>query len=331
MIWQGNNPAHIEQAAQRLADGALLAFPTETVYGLGADAGQDAAVAALYAAKGRPSTHPLIVHIASPEDTAHFTAWLPDFAQALMSAHWPGPLTLILPRRQNVAHLCAAGQNNIGLRCPNHPTAQALLHSAKRMGVLGVAGPSANRFGRVSPTRAEHVTAEFGTTIDVLDGGSCRVGIESSIVDCTRDRPVLLRPGMLDIDLLSQSTVTPVLNPLAARQTLAQPEPRASGSLSTHYAPTARLRLLDPEAMDQRSQSLSPVQLAALAVWSPHRPHFRPGHWRIMPSDAVSCAHQLFETLHDFERHAVQEIWVCPPPPGVSWDGVRDRLTRASH
>ena len=331
MIWPGQDPAHVAQAAQWLAQGRLLGFPTETVYGLGADAQQDQAVEAIYAAKGRPSDHPLIVHIAEAADAAHFADPIPAYAHALMRAHWPGPLTLILPRRPGVAAVSAAQQPSIGLRCPSHPVAQALLRAARALGVMGVSGPSANRFGRVSPTRAEHVAREFGDGLPVLDGGACTVGIESAIVDCTRAEPVLLRPGMLQADRLSVSAGRLVHSPGQALSAVSGPVPKASGTLASHYAPDAKVRLLDEQAMAEAAQTLGPKGLAQIAVWSPKPPRFAPGHWRAMPADAEACAHDLFEVLRDFEQLGVREIWVSPVPTDPAWDGVRDRLSRASH
>ena len=192
-----SNKETIADAARRIHAGELVAFPTETVYGLGADASSDAAVARIFAAKGRPADHPLIVHVANAAQVLDFAASVPPFAVRLMQAFWPGPLTVILPRKKGVATAAAGGQNSIGLRCPAHPVALDFLKACLALGVSGVAGPSANRFGRVSPTTAAHVRDEFGGDLLILNGGPCEVGIESSIVDCTRSRPVLLRPGVL--------------------------------------------------------------------------------------------------------------------------------------
>lgn len=191
MILSGTDPQAILEAARRIQAGELVGFPTETVYGLGADASSDKAVAGIFAAKGRPSDHPLIVHVADAAQVNDYAASVPPFAARLIKAFWPGPLTVILPRKPGVAAAAAGGQDSIGLRCPSHPVALAFLKACN----TGVAGPSANRFGRVSPTTAQHVQQEFGDGLLVLDGGPCEVGIESSIVDCTRGRPVLLRPG----------------------------------------------------------------------------------------------------------------------------------------
>ncbi|HNN15988.1 MAG TPA: L-threonylcarbamoyladenylate synthase, partial [Giesbergeria sp.] len=199
MILDGNDPSAIAAAARALRGGALLGLPTETVYGLAADASSDAAVAQIFAAKGRPSDHPLIVHVADASGITHFAREVPAFAQALVDAFWPGPLTLILPRLSGVATAATGGQDSVGLRCPAHPVAHAVLQACAAPGdgpelggppVWGLAAPSANRFGRVSPTTAQHVQDELGEALLVLDGGPCGVGIESTIVDCTRGVPV---------------------------------------------------------------------------------------------------------------------------------------------
>jgi L-threonylcarbamoyladenylate synthase len=195
MLLDGRSPDAIAAAVQTLKAGELVGLPTETVYGLAADAGSDAAVARIFAAKGRPANHPLIVHVADASGVDHFAANVPDFARRLIDAFWPGPLTLILPRRPGVGAAAAGGQDSIGLRCPSHPVAQAVLRACAAQGVFGLAAPSANPFGRVSPTTAAHVQAGMGDALLVIDGGACDVGIESTIVDCTRGAPVLLRPG----------------------------------------------------------------------------------------------------------------------------------------
>ncbi|MFM2069158.1 MAG: hypothetical protein RLZZ584_4067, partial [Pseudomonadota bacterium] len=252
----------VAAGAERLAAGELVAFPTETVYGLGARADQDAAVARIFAAKGRPSDHPLIVHVAADGDpmaaAGAYAAELGPLARRLITACWPGPLTLIVPRRPGMGAAAAGGQDSIGLRCPDHPVAQALLAAAVRLGVTGVAAPSANRFGRVSPTRAEHVRDEFEQLADqrllLLDGGPCRVGIESAIVDCTRGRPVLLRPGLWSADELAEHAGEPLWGADGCA-------PRASGTLAAHYAPRARVQLLGSaelaQALAQRAAALA--------------------------------------------------------------------------
>jgi L-threonylcarbamoyladenylate synthase len=236
------HPQAIADAARHLAAGGLVAFPTETVYGLGARADDDTAVAAIFAAKGRPADHPLIVHVASLDDAAYFSPQPGALAQRLMDAFWPGPLTVIVPRHPGRGAAAAGGQASIGLRMPAHPAALALLRAASALGVRGVAGPSANRFGRVSPTRASHVLQEFGADLWVLDGGDCPVGIESAIVDCTRPQPALLRPGQLDRTAIERLLGQPLAAPDAA-------SPRASGTLASHYAPRALVRLFEPAAL----------------------------------------------------------------------------------
>jgi L-threonylcarbamoyladenylate synthase len=326
MILDGSQPASLAPAARLLAAGGLVAFPTETVYGLGADAGSDEAVAKIFAAKGRPSDHPLIVHVADAGGVDHFAAAVPAFARRLMDAFWPGPLTLILPRRAGVAAAAAGGQNSIGLRCPAHPVAHALLLACAQASpsVQGLAGPSANRFGRVSPTTAAHVQAEFGDSLLVLDGGPCRVGIESTIVDCSRGAPVLLRPGVLTRQQIES----------ACGQLLAEADsaaPRASGTLESHYAPNARVRLMDAQALQTALDLLGP-QAARIAIYSRAILQTRsPDVLRCrMPDDAAETARQLFAVLREFDAQAVRLIWVETPPDTPEWEGVRDRLRRAS-
>lgn len=337
MILDGRSAEALAQAATALRDGALVAFPTETVYGLGADASNDAAVAKVFSAKGRPSDHPLIVHV---DDTAkgvagvaHFAVDVPDYAHALMQAFWPGPLTLILPRRPGVGGAAAGGQASIGLRCPDHPVAQALLHACRGLGVMGLAGPSANQFGRVSPTTAAHVQGEFGADLLILDGGACGVGIESTIVDCTRGAPVLLRPGAIHLAQLAQAAGQPVLS----SQEVDGQAPRASGTLLAHYAPRAKLRLMDTRALqtaldllggDVKDAENGPV--IATYARSALRSRSSGVLQRRMPDDAAATARQLFAVLRGFDDQGVKLIWVETPPQGPEWDGVRDRLQRAA-
>jgi L-threonylcarbamoyladenylate synthase len=335
-----NAPGAVDRAAQALADGALLGLPTETVYGLAADAGSDAAVASIFKAKGRPSDHPLIVHVAPgaagavPPAVATFAEAVPSWAEALMRAFWPGPLTLILPRHAGVARAAAGGQDSIGLRCPSHPVAQAVLRAAARLGVHGVAAPSANQFGRVSPTSAAHVASEFGDDLLVLDGGPCAVGIESTIVDCTRGVPVLLRPGGIDRDQIERACGLP----LRGKDALDAPDPRASGTLEAHYAPRARVRLMTASALQTALDVLGtepdavPADVPAIAVYA--RAALRSPSGRVasrrMPDDAVAAATQLFAVLRELDALGVQLIWVETPPDTPAWEGVRDRLQRAA-
>jgi L-threonylcarbamoyladenylate synthase len=323
MILPGSDVAAIAQAAQALRAGELVGIPTETVYGLAADADNEAAVAQIFAAKGRPTDHPLIVHVASSAQVARYAAQVPDFAQRLIDAFWPGPLTLILPRRPGVAAAAAGGQDSIGLRCPSHPVAQALLRACG----LGLAAPSANRFGRVSPTTAAHVQAELGTALLVLDGGPCPVGIESTLVDCTRGAPVVLRPGQITREQLQAACGRSVGQP-------AEPDaaaPRASGTLESHYAPQARVRLMQADELAQRMQALGTLA-NNLALWSREPPpQLGAGVlWRAQPPRAQDAARELFATLRELDLHGVQQIWVELPPETPDWEGVCDRLKRAA-
>lgn len=326
MIIDGTSAAAIAQAAQVLAGGGLVAFPTETVYGLGADAGSDQAVGRIFTAKGRPSDHPLIVHVPDAAAAALFAASVPPFASRLMAAFWPGPLTLILPRRPAVAATAAAGQDTVGVRCPAHPVAHALLVACAQAqpAVQGLAGPSANQFGRVSPTTAQHVQSEFGDALLVLDGGPCQVGIESTIVDCSRGAPVLLRPGTLTREQLEAACGQPL-------RELAGQAPRASGTLESHYAPRARVRLMDAPALQQALDLLG-AEAAQIAVYSRAVLTTRSANVlrRRMPDDAAATARQLFAVLREFDAQGVQLIWVETPPDSPEWEGVRDRLRRAS-
>ena len=347
MLQDGSDPAAVEAAAAILAAGGLLAFPTETVYGLGARADDDAAVGRIFALKGRPSGHPLIVHLAEASDAAAFAIRMPESAERLVAAFWPGPLTVIVPRRPGIAAAAAGGQDTVGLRCPAHPVARALLRAARRLAVPGVAAPSANRFGKVSPTLAAHVVAAFGASLAVLDGGACRVGIESTIVDCSRRRPVLLRPGVLTRAAIEAAAGeplagTPVSHTVAgdagyrpnaetSRDPGPEPAPRAPGTLAAHYAPRARLRLMATPMLHAALQLVADQPLG-LAVYSRTVPIPAAGRLRHrrMPTDATSAAHELFAVLHELDEEGAQLIWVEEPPPGPAWDGVRDRLQRAA-
>ena len=327
MILDGRLEGSIARAAQVLAAGGLVAFPTETVYGLGADAGNDGAVAGIFAAKGRPSDHPLIVHVADAAAAERFAAQVPPVARKLMQAFWPGPLTLILPRRPERGGAAAGGQDSIGLRCPAHPVAHALLLACARTTppVDGLAGPSANRFGRVSPTAAAHVASEFDDRLLVLDGGSAPVGIESAIVDCTRGVPVLLRPGVLTRAQIEQACGERLWQP----HELPGASPRAAGTLEAHYAPTAKVRLMDGKSL-QTALDVLGADAAGIAVYARSPLRTRSPHYRRMPDDAVETARQLFAVLRDFDAARVKLIWVETPPDSPEWDGVRDRLQRAA-
>jgi len=327
-----NSTITTASAARALAQGRLVAFPTETVYGLGARADDDAAVERIFEAKGRPADHPLIVHVCDVVGARTFADVLPPAALRLMGAFWPGPVTVIVPRRQGVAQACAGGQDSIGLRCPSHPVALELLGHALAVGVPGVAAPSANRFGRVSPTTAEHVREEFGDAWPVLDGGACAQGIESAIVDCTRREPALLRPGTVDRAALERALGQPL-------QDRGDAAPRASGTLESHYAPVAKVRLWSASDWAHALQQAlaGPRSGTALALYSrvgPSAYGLKGLLWRQMPLRPGAVAHELFAVLREFDvglaRQGGGEIWVELPPDDPQWEGVRDRLTRAA-
>ena len=348
-ILDGHAPESVEAAAQRIRHGGLLGLPTETVYGLGADAENDAAIAQIFAAKGRPSDHPLIVHVLDASGVAHFASGVPDFAQSLINAFWPGPLTLILPRREGVAASAAGGQNSIGLRSPSHPVAQAVLKACLKTldtkgqpqaPVWGIAAPSANQFGRVSPTTAAHVQGEFGADLLILDGGPCDVGIESTIIDCTRGVPVLLRPGAISRAQVQEVCGLKVLSKdeLVKHSSIA---PRASGTLESHYAPKAKVRLMDAPQV-QAALALLPAPTGAGAashhaqpsVATYSRTNFATKPQQVvtqrMPANAADAAHELFAVLRALDAQGVAEIWIETPPDTPEWAGVRDRLQRAA-
>jgi L-threonylcarbamoyladenylate synthase len=337
-------PDSIAVAAEAVRAGGLIGLPTETVYGLGADASDPAAVGKIFTAKGRPADHPLIVHVAAFDGgmggVAHYCTKVPAFAQQLMSAFWPGPLTLILPRREGVGEVAAGGQSSIGLRCPSHPVAQALLGALRKPAqgestVWGIAAPSANKFGRVSPTTAAHVHGEFGDALLILDGGPCEVGIESTIIDCTRGAPVLLRPGSITAAQVEAACGRQLLSK-EELDAQSQPGPRASGTLESHYAPSATVRLMDAKALqaalDLLASAQAPDARPTIALY-----HRSPLHVRSplvsahrMPGHAVPAAHELFSKLREMDAQGVKLIWVETPPAEPEWDGVRDRLTRAA-
>ncbi len=328
------NEATIVQAAQALRDGQLVGLPTETVYGLAANACDDDAVARIFVAKGRPADHPLIVHVASVEQVPLFAAQVPAFAQKLMQAFWPGPLTLILRRQSGVASASAGGQDSIGLRCPSHPVAQALLKACAALGVPGVSAPSANRFGRVSPTTAAHVQSELGSDLLILDGGECAVGIESTIIDCTRGEPVLLRPGQITRAQIEVACGHTLRAKDAPQDVSGQAAPRASGTLESHYAPRAKVRLMSAADISAKLQALGP-HANNLGLWCAERPDEGAGLgagvlWRTQPQRAEQAAHELFSVLRELDARGVQQIWVQLPPDTPEWEGVRDRLQRAA-
>lgn len=320
-VLDGHRADAVEEAAQRLAGGGLVALPTETVYGLAARADDDRAVAAIFATKQRPADHPLIVHVLDRAAALRFAEPLSDDAQRLIAAFWPGPVTVIVRRAPGQAAGAAAGLPTVALRCPAHPVARALLARCADLGVPGLAAPSANRFGGVSPTSAAHVAAEFGDELTVLDGGACELGIESAIVDCSVVPPVLLRPGVLTRARLEAA----LGHALAEPGDTATPAP---GTLESHYAPKATLRLMDSRQLAQALELLPP-SMTGLAVYSRTAP--RRGSWVTrMPDDAQAAARELYAVLREFDQRGVKLIWVEQPPDAPEWEGVADRLRRAA-
>jgi L-threonylcarbamoyladenylate synthase len=332
VILDGRSPEGIAAAVQALAAGELVGMPTETVYGLAADANNEQAVARIFSTKGRPSDHPLIVHVADAAAVDRFAGEVPAFARRLIDAFWPGPLTVILPRQTDRAAAAAGGQSSIGLRCPSHPVAHTLLLACARAEppIEGLAAPSANKFGRVSPTTAEHVRSEFGDDLLVLDGGACEVGIESAIVDCTRDVPVLLRPGVLTRAGLAAACGERLWLP-GELTGAHEPAPRASGTLESHYAPRATVRLMDASSLRSALRVLG-TDAPRIGVYARTAVHSGSSQVTVrrLPDDAATAARELFAVLRELDDAGVQLIWVEAPPADPAWDGVRDRLQRAA-
>lgn len=320
--------SEVQRAAELLRAGELVAFPTETVYGLGADASNPEAVAKIFATKGRPADHPLIVHI---PDVTYLERWardIPPEARVLAEKFWPGALTLILRRLPGVPDAVTGGQDTVGLRVPNHPLALELLKAFAERGNGGIAAPSANRFGRISPTTAQHVKDDLGTAVSlILDGGPCQVGIESTIVDLTGKRAVILRPGMV-----SAIDIGRVLGrvPLAADDPLASPVVRASGTLEAHYAPRTPLVLMPDDSLPIALRNAI-VQKERVAVLATHPAPFEmPGVvWRVAPAAPAGFAHDLYANLRELDALGCDRLYV-QKPVGQPWQAVLDRLQRAA-
>ena len=314
----------VERASRLLRAGELVAIPTETVYGLGADASNPGAVAKIFAAKGRPADHPLIVHI---PDASHLERWardIPEAARVLAEKFWPGALTLILKRQPQVPDAVTGGQDTVGLRVPNHPLTLELLKAFDG----GIAAPSANRFGRISPTTAQHVRDDLGDAIPlILDGGPCQVGIESTIIDLSGPRTVVLRPGMIsaiDIGLVLGRV------PMSPDDPLAPPAVRASGTLEAHYAPRTPLVLMPDDSLPIALRNAI-VQKERVAVLATHPAPFSMPQvlWHQAPADPAGFAHDLYANLRALDALGCDRIYV-QKPLGQPWLAVMDRLKRAA-
>lgn len=321
--------AAIAAAVSALEAGALVAFPTETVYGLGADAENPDAVARIYQAKGRPADHPVIVHVAPGTDLSHWSDEIPEQARLLAAAFWPGPLTMIVKRAAHIPDAVSGGQDTVGLRCPSHPLAIALLQQFKG-GKGGLAAPSANKFGNVSPTTAQHVRDEFqaecasGLLAMVLDGGQSEVGIESTIIDLSRlatHGPVLLRPGRIGAAQIAAVIAQHPAAPDAAA-------PRASGTLESHYAPHAPVAM---QHTDELAGTLNSLLNAGRRVALIHYSDLPPASASVrLQATPDGYAHALYASLRTMDQVGADLILVEAPPDGPDWLGVNDRLRRAA-
>lgn len=306
--------SEVRRAAQVLRAGGLVAFPTETVYGLGADASSAEAVARLYAAKGRPADHPVIVHFATADGAFEFAREIPDAARRLAERFWPGPLTMVLKRSPKAKDFVTGGQDSVGLRVPSHPVAQALLREFDG----AVAAPSANRFGGVSATTAAHVVDEMNVEF-VLDGGPSDVGIESTIIDLSGAGPVLLRPGKISKEEMEQVLKVEI----QAKQT---DSPRHSGGLERHYAPKTPALLVPSHALDAEIAKRG----ATVAVLAFSRPDERVEYWIRMPREPQAYAYRLYAALRELDTAHCGAILIESPPETTEWDAIRDRLSRVT-
>jgi L-threonylcarbamoyladenylate synthase len=310
-----DNPSSptIAEAVDLLQGGGLLAIPTETVYGLAADARNVDAVARIFALKGRPADHPLIVHIADADQLDDWATAIPEAARKLAAAFWPGPLTLILKKRADVPDVVTGGQDTVGLRCPDHPLTLALLTAFSG----GLAAPSANRFGRISPTTAAHVRAEFAADApSILDGGPCTIGIESTIIDLSQSPPRILREGHI-----RHAQLLPFLPEL--KNEIGNTSPRVSGSLDAHYAPRTPMRMLTREALTQAKDTRPRCLLLALTALPAGTEGLS------LPADADLYAQGLYAALRQLDAQNATCILIEQPPSGPDWLAVNDRIKRA--
>lgn len=333
-IASGQSTESIDRAVALLNAGHLIGLPTETVYGLAADADNPEAVAAIFTAKGRPADHPLIVHLGADDLLSAYATDIPDAAWALAEAFWPGPLTLILKKAPSVPDIVTGGQDTVGIRIPGHPVAltllRALAESRRQAGKSGggLAAPSANRFGRISPTSAQHVADELGDAVAlILDGGDCRVGIESTIVDLSRGAPVILRPGAISTEQLSL-----VLGEaIGTRASMTEDVPRVSGSLASHYAPQTPMQIMASDVIERALQGTDRcaaivrmgVDLEASLLQRPDV--------IVLADQPAAYAHAFYRVLRELDARGYARILVQALPEGTDWLAVQDRLGRAAH
>ena len=313
-------PENIARAAQLLRAGSLVGMPTETVYGLAADASNPQAVAKIFAAKGRPQNHPVIVHLADASQLPRWAGEVPEIAKKLATRYWPGPLTMIFKRAAGVSDAVTGGQDSVGLRVPGHPVAQQLLRAFGG----GIAAPSANRFGRISPTTAAHVAAEFSGANGIemiLDGGACEVGIESTIVDVSRGGCVVLRPGKIDAAQIAEAAACKVESATYG----SSDTPRASGTLQVHYAPVTPLRLIASSSLLAEVRGTDAV-LAFTVVPA----GMDAAKWIAVKRDPFAYAHDLYANLRNLDLLACARILVETPPVEENWAAINDRLRRAA-
>lgn len=320
----------ITAAARILWAGGTVAFPTETVYGLGADVTNPAAINKIYRIKQRPVDHPLIVHIGAVSHLHHWAQAIPESAWKLAKHFWPGPLTLILPRNPDIPDSVTGGQNTVGIRMPAHPVALALLHALGPEKAL--AAPSANRFGRISPTTAAHVQQELGLEVDmILDGGACKVGLESTIISFHDELPQILRPGGITLSALEAVLESPVRLTHNSQQTI-----RTSGSSPAHYAPATPLRLYPAEQIWHEASALAAQDLHVLVMTWSNIDQSQPSSGEFiqqycMPADPSAYGQQLYAQLRQFDQAAFDYLLVETPPDHSDWLAITDRLLRASY
>lgn len=316
----------IDRAVALLRAGDIVGFPTETVYGLGADATNPQAVARIFQAKGRPVDHPLIVHLPADDHLERWARDIPAIAWDLIEQFWPGPLTLILKRQPNVPDAVTGGQDTVGVRVPGHPMALDLLRAFGG----GLAAPSANRFGCISPTTEAHVREELGDLVPlVLDGGPCQVGIESTIVDLSRGRPVVLRPGFIGDDALALVLGQSLASGSHDATLFGAPAPTVSGSLAAHYAPATPLEIVVADQLLGRVDSL--LREGRVPVVLAHSVAPMAGvDWRFASGVAPQYGHDLYANLRALDAASADAILLEAPPEGIAWEAIWDRLRRAA-